>query len=413
MAEQVWDLVIIGGGPAGLAAGIYGSRSRLKTAILQKGKPGGQASTTQEIENYPGFSRGTTGPALMEAMTVHAKSFGTEILSEEVVDLELEGDIKVIKTRKGHEYLTKAVILAPGAVPRSLNIKGEHVFRGKGVSTCATCDADFFEELDVVVVGNGDAAVEEAMYLTKFAESVTIIVIHDEGVLDCNKTSAERAFANPKIKWVWNSVLEEIKGDGLVERVAIKNLKTMELSEMETNGVFFFVGTVPKTEMLKGKVDLDSQGYIITNEQMETSLPGVYAAGDACVKYLRQVITAAADGAIAAVAAEKYLAEEAGFKQMVLDVDGPVMVAFWAPQNEASIAAISELEKVAQATQGAVKLVKIDACRNQGIAKKYGVEMEAIPSVIFLKAGQVIAKISYSLEEVKSLIKYYQTNNIY
>ncbi|OLN32064.1 thioredoxin-disulfide reductase [Desulfosporosinus metallidurans] len=309
---EVYDILIVGGGPGGMAAAIYGSRSRLKTGILEKGKLGGQAATTEELENYPGFSRGQTGPALMESMAEHAVSFGTEIIREEVVELELGGDIKRVKTKSGHEYQSKTLVLATGSEPKSLNIKGELSHRGKGVSYCATCDADFFEELDVVVVGNGDAAVEEAMYLTKFAETVTLIVRRDEGNLRCNKTSAERAFANPKIKWVWNSVLEEIKGDGLVDSVVVKNIKTGELSEMETNGVFFFVGTVPKTNILQGKVNLDEQGYIVTNELMETSVSGVYAVGDARVKFLRQVVTATSDGAIAAVATEKYLAEKEG-----------------------------------------------------------------------------------------------------
>jgi thioredoxin reductase (NADPH) len=395
--SEIYDLIIVGGGPAGLSAGVYGSRSRLKTAILQKGKPGGQAATTQDLENYPGFSRGTTGPALMEAMADHAQSFGTEIIREEVVDLELDGEVKVLKGKSGKEYLAKTVILAPGAEPRSLNIKGERALRGKGVSYCATCDADFFEELDVVVVGNGDAAVEEAMYLTKFAETVTIIVIHDEGVLDCNKASAELAFANPKIKWVWNSVLTEIKGDGLVESVMIKNIKTGEITEMETNGVFFFVGTVPKTEILKGKVELNEQGYIITNELMETSVPGVYAAGDARMKYLRQVITAASDGAIAAVAAEKYLAEEEGFKERVLTSQEPVLVAFWAPQVEASIEAVSLLEKKVAEAEGKVKLVKIDTYRNQRVAKRYGIT--EIPSVVVFKQGEAMGKFIGPLNE--------------
>ncbi|MGI6066390.1 MAG: thioredoxin-disulfide reductase [Bacillota bacterium] len=389
--SEIYDLLIVGGGPAGLAAGIYGSRSRLKTAILQKGKPGGQAATTSDLENYPGFSRGTTGPQLMGHMAKHAESFGTEILSEIVVDMELDGDIKKLKGKSGKEYQAKTVILAPGAQPRSLNIKGEHAFRGKGVSYCATCDADFFEELDIVVVGNGDAAIEEAMYLTKFAETVTIIVIHDEGILDCNKASAELAFANPKIKWVWNSVLHEIKGDGLVESVMIKNIKTGELSEMQTNGVFFFVGTVPNTEILKGKVDLNEHGYIITNNLMETSVSGVYAAGDAREKYLRQVITAASDGAIAAVAAEKYLAEEEGFKERVLNAKEPLMVVFWAPQNEESIAAVSTLEKIVGTKEGNVKLVKIDTYRNQRVAKRYDVSV--IPSVLFFQNGKLLDKI--------------------
>lgn len=312
--SNLYDILIIGGGPGGMAAAIYGSRSRLKTAILEKGRLGGQAATTEELENYPGFSRGQTGPVLMESMAEHAISFGTEIIHEEVIDLELEADMKRVRTKSDREYLAKTIILATGAEPKSLNIKGEHSHRGKGVSYCATCDADFFEELDVIVVGNGDAAVEEAIYLTKFAETVTLIVRRTEGNLRCNKTSAERAFANPKIKWVWDSVLEEIRGDGLVDSVVIKNLKTEEFSLMETNGVFFFVGTAPKTNILQGKVKLNQEGYIITNDLMETSLPGVYAVGDVREKFLRQVVTAVSDGATAAVAAEKYLAEAESLK---------------------------------------------------------------------------------------------------
>jgi thioredoxin reductase (NADPH) len=389
--SEVYDIIVVGGGPAGLAAGIYGSRSRLKTAILSKGKPGGQAATTQELENYPGFSRGTTGPALMDSMAQHASSFGTEILREEAVALDLEGEIKLITTRSKKEYRTRTVILAPGAEPRSLNIKGEHSLKGKGVSFCATCDADFFEDLDVVVVGNGDAAIEEAMYLTKFAETVTIIVIHDEGVLDCNKVSAERAFDNPKIKWIWNSVLDEIKGDGLVESVLVKNIKTGELTDLATNGVFFFVGSVPKTDLVKGKIELDAQGYIITNDLMETSLPGVYAAGDVRAKYLRQVITAASDGAIAAVAIEKYLAEEDSFKERVLEAPGLVMVVFWSPQNEASFEVISMLEQLAGQYQD-LRLVKMDTYRNQRVAERYGVK--EIPNVLFFRNGAEMARVA-------------------
>lgn len=403
MAE-IYDIVIVGAGPGGLAAGIYGSRSRLKTIILQKGRPGGQAATTEDLENYPGFGKGTTGPALMQAMADHAESFGTEIVRDEVIDVELEGDIKKIKTKSGNEYQAKILILALGAEPRTLNIKGENKFRGKGVSYCATCDADFFQELDVVVVGNGDAAVEEAMYLTKFAESVTIIVIHDEGILDCNKVSAEKAMANPKIKWVWSSILQEVKGDGLVETVVIKNIKTGEQSEIPINGVFFFVGTVPKTDLVKGKVDLDEQGYIITNEQMGTSVPGVYAVGDCRVKFLRQVVTAASDGAIAAVAAEKYLAEEEGFKQQVLNSKEPVMVAFWAPQIEESITAMSDLERWMEESCKVVKLVKIDTYRNQRLVKRYAVEK--IPSVLLFHKGELISRLngSFTLKELDNLL---------
>ena len=214
--SEIYDIIIVGGGPAGLAAGVYGSRSRLKTVVLQKGTPGGQAATTEELENYPGFPRGTKGPELMKAMADHAESFGTEILNEEVVDLDLDGEIKLVKTKSGKEYQSKIVILAPGAAPRTLNIKGEQEFRGKGVSYCATCDADFFEELDVVVVGNGDAAIEEAMYLTKFAETVTIIVIHDEDS-DCNRSALEKALPTPRLMGLEFGAGRD-QGDGIVKR---------------------------------------------------------------------------------------------------------------------------------------------------------------------------------------------------
>ena len=396
----IYDLLIVGGGPGGLAAGIYGSRARLKTAILEKGRPGGQASTTEEMENYPGFFEDVTGPGIMAQFAAHAQRFGTEIIKATVVDLDLTGPVKKVIAKDGTEYLAHSVIFAPGAEPRTLNIKGEHNLRGRGVSYCATCDADFFEELDVVVIGNGDAAIEEAMHLTKFAESVTIIVIHEEGILDCNRASAEKAFENPKLKWVWNSTIEEIHGDELVESVSIKNIKTGEISSLEVNGVFFFVGTVPKTEFLKGHVELDEQGYIITDETMETNVEGVYAVGDARVKYLRQVITAAADGAIAAVAAEKFLAENETFRTRVLEAEQPVLLAFWAPQIEESFQTVELLEKIAAARDD-IKLVKLDTYRNKKTADRYGITQT--PSVLLFKDGAPCGRLEGPVTEAQVL----------
>ncbi len=405
--SEVYDILVVGAGPGGLAAGIYGSRARLKTAVIEKGRPGGQAASTMEMENYPGTFREATGPGIMKNFTEHAEHFGTAILKGTVSDVDFSGPIKKVMTKDGDTYEAKSVILSPGAEPRSLNIKGEGKLRGKGVSYCATCDADFFEELDVVVVGNGDAAIEEAMYLTRFAESVTIIVIHDEGTLDCNKASSEKAFRNKKLKWVWNSVLDEIVGDELVEKVVLKNIKTGELSEMETNGVFFFVGTVPKTDFLKGKIELNEQGYIVTNDLMETNVPGVYGVGDARVKYLRQVVTAAADGAIAAVAAEKYLDEMEHFRESVLDKKEPVLLAFWAPQVEESFEVLANLEKIVEGKNGAVSLAKLDTYRNKKTSANYGVTQ--CPTVVLFKDGEPLGKLegaaAITTDAVEELLK--------
>lgn len=386
MSKQ-YDLLIIGGGPGGLAAGIYGSRAKLKTAIIEKKKnPGGQAATTEAMENYPGFSHGTTGPELMKRMAEHAVDVGTDIIRADVLEILNKGEQKVIKTRDGEEYITKTLVIATGAEPRVLGVKGEGEFRGRGVSYCATCDADFYTDLDVVVVGNGDAAVEEAIYLTRFANSVTIIVIHDEGVMDATKVIQERAYANPKIKFVWNSVLDEIVGDELVTGVKVKNIKTNAISDLACDGVFFFVGTVPKTELVKDLVELDSWGYIPTTDKMETNVPGIFAVGDIRQKYLRQVITAAADGAIAATAAEKFISEIESFTEDVLDSRKPVLVCFWSPTVKSTFETINMLENIGLDEKN-VKLVKIDTYKNRLIADRY--QVNAVPTLLYFVNGEL------------------------
>lgn len=394
--SDMYDILIIGGGPAGLAAAVYGSRARLKTAVIEQGRPGGQAATTEELENYPGFFEQATGPALMEKFTAHAARFGAVTIKGQVVDLQPDGPVKTVTLKNGDVISARSLILAPGAQPRTLGIKGESKLRGKGVSYCATCDADFFEDLDIAVVGNGDAAIEEALYLTKFANEVTVVVLHDEGILDCNKASAEKAFENPKLKWLWHSSIEEIVGDEIVEGIIVKDLKTGALSEKEVNGVFFFVGTVPKTGFLQGNIKLDDQGYIPTNDQMETDVAGVYAAGDARVKYLRQVVTAASDGAIAAVAAEKYLAETEFLREKVLEAPTLVWLAFWAPQSEKSLQAVSMLEAVTARSEG-VTLCKVDTYRNRKTAAAYGVT--EIPAVLLFDGGQLAGRLDGEFTE--------------
>ncbi|MDR0879806.1 MAG: thioredoxin-disulfide reductase [Clostridioides sp.] len=311
--ENVYDLVIVGAGPAGLAAGLYGSRAKLNTLIIEKDKTGGQIVITHEVANYPGSVQNATGPSLIARMVEQSDEFGAKRIKDTIEDVSLEGDIKILKGQKD-EYRAKSVIIASGASPRKIGCPGEKELTGKGVSYCATCDADFFEDFEVFVVGGGDSALEEAMYLTKFARKVTIV--HRRQGLRCAKSIEEKARANEKIEWMLDTVIEEIKGDGILESVVFKNTITGETNEYfadeedGTMGVFVFVGLVSQTDVFKGKVNMSDQGYIITDAEMQTNIPGVYAAGDCRDKSLRQVVTAAADGAIAAVNADKYVGEK-------------------------------------------------------------------------------------------------------
>ncbi len=309
--NKVYDVIIIGAGPAGLSAALYAGRARLSTLIIEKDKDGGQIVLTSEVENYPGCLEGESGPTLIDRMAHQAEHFGAEKVYDEILEVKLEGKEKVIKGKKG-EYTGKTVIIATGASSRPIGCPGEKTFTGKGVSYCATCDGNFFEDFEVFVVGGGDTAVEEAMYLTKFARKVTII--HRREELRAAKSIQEKAFANPKMNFIWNSAVKEIKGEGLVNSMVLENLKTGELTEIVADeddgifGIFVFIGYTPKTQIFEGIINLEN-GYIVTDENMKTNIEGVYAAGDVRVKSLRQVVTAAADGAIAAVQAEKYLAD--------------------------------------------------------------------------------------------------------
>ena len=397
-----YDLIVLGGGPAGMASAIYGSRSRLKTLVLEaKRKTGGQPGTYHDMENYPGVPE-TTASELMENFRTHAEKFGTEFERGEVKDLTVNGFEKVIKTKKDEEYRAKSVIIATGAEPRKLGVKGEEAFKGKGVSYCATCDADIFTDLDVVVIGNGNSAVEESIYLSKFVNKITMIVIHDEGVMDAEKILQEKAMENEKIEFVWNSVLEEVKGEGLVEKAVVKNIKNGETQELDCSGVFFFVGRVPSTDFLEGVVDLTEHGYVKTNKQMETSAPGVYAVGDVRDKVVRQVITAAGDGATAAVMAQGYIEEEEYWQNHVVNSDKPALVAFWSVTDQESMDVISHLEGMELEDKG-YKFIKIDTYKNRLISDRYNIE--EIPTLLKLESGEVSSKlVSPDKEKIEELI---------
>lgn len=312
--EKIYDIIIIGGGPAGLAAGLYGSRAKLETLIIERDKTGGQIVTTDEVANYPGSIPNATGPSLIARMVEQCEEFGTTRIKDSVEKIEVEGQYKIVKCEK-ETYKTKTVIIATGAVPRKLGAPGEKELTGKGVSYCATCDADFFEDFEVFAVGGGDTAVEEAMYLTKFARKVTLVHRRDE--LRAAKSIQEKAFKNEKLEIMYDTVVEEIKGDGILESIVFKNRKTEEVFEIKapeedgTMGLFCFIGYLPNTEVFKGLIDMNDSGYIISDSNMKTNVDGIFAAGDCTEKLLRQVITASADGAIASVSAEKYI--EANF----------------------------------------------------------------------------------------------------
>lgn len=307
--DKVYDIIVLGAGPAGLTAASYAGRARMDTLLIEGTKDGGQIVITNEIENYPGSLEEESGPSLIARMTKQVEKFGADRVTDTIVDVELEGKVKHLKGNHG-DYYAKAVVIATGASPRPIGCPGEKEFTGKGVSYCATCDANFFEDFEVYVVGGGDSAVEEAMYLTKFARKVTLVHRRDE--LRAAKSIQEKAFANPKMAFMWNTTIEEIKGDGVVTSMIVKDTKTGETREIEadeedgTFGIFVFVGFDPKSQLFEGKLEMENR-YILTDKYMHTSVPGVFAAGDVIVKHLRQVVTACGDGAVAATEAQHYV----------------------------------------------------------------------------------------------------------
>src|SRR4030043_2128533 len=304
---KVYEVIIIGGGPAGLTAGLYASRARLHTLLIESALFGGQMTTTEMIENYPGFPQGVTGDELSRLMEEQAKRFGMETINGEVIEVTPDRDQKIIRTDES-TCLGETIIICTGTEYRKLGVPGEKEYAGKGVSYCATCDGAFFKDSQIVVVGGGDSALTEALFLTKFVKELTII--HRRDALRGTKIYQERVLTNPKIKFLWNSIVQEIKGDMIVHSIVVKNVKTGEIKEFETDGAFLFVGLSLRTHFLKGIVQMDGGGYILTNEDCETSEKGIFAAGDCRKKLLRQITTAVGDGATAAFAAQKYLEEK-------------------------------------------------------------------------------------------------------
>lgn len=302
----LWDVVIIGGGPAGLTAGLYAGRAQMKTLLLENAAPGGQIFSTWTVENYPGFPDPISGPDLSKLFEDHATRWGTEIRYEEAAGISVEDGRVVIATGKA-PIRARTAIITTGAHPRYLGVPGEKEYFGRGVSYCAVCDGALFKGKELVVVGGGDSALEESLFLTRYATRLTIV--HRRNDFRGSKHLQTRTQQHEKINFVLDSVVEEIKGGELVEKVVVRNVKTGEKSEIKTDGVFVYIGMVPNTDFLKGSVNLNELGYVQTDENFMTNLPGVFAAGDVRGHGLAQIVTAAAEGALAAMSAEKYVAE--------------------------------------------------------------------------------------------------------
>lgn len=382
--DSIYDLIIVGGGPAGLAAAIYAGRSERRTLLLEKGSYGGRINDTYEIRNYPGTIV-DSGQHLMEKFREHAASHPTvELKRTTVTEIRKEGDLFVVGTKRRGDFKAHSVVLDLGTRPRELGIKGEQEFTGHGVAYCATCDAEFFKGKEIYVLGAGDQAIEESDYLTGFASKVTIVVLHEKGHLDCNEVAAEHAYKNPKIDFVWSSTVQEIKGGDHVESLVLKNVDTGEVREVKADGLFFFVGMVPQTEMVRDMVECDHSGYIKVNEKMETNVPGLYAVGDCTQTFLRQVITSAADGAVAAVASERYVKELNQIQDILSPESGNVAFLFYNPYSNEEIQTVGELEnKLA----GEWKIYRQDITRQNLLYQN--LKVGGTVSAAFYRGGQL------------------------
>ena len=373
------QLVIIGGGPAGLTSAIYGRRAGLDVLVLEKGSFGGQITITDEIENWPGVKK-ATGQELATSLREHAEVFKPEFRDCSVTGIHIKDGHKIITTNKG-DIQADAVIIASGANFKKAGCPGELEFIGKGVSYCAVCDGAFFEELEVAVIGGGNTAVEEAVYLTQFASQVYII--HRRDSFRADKIPVDRAMANPKIVPVWDSVVESIVGSDMVDKLVLKNVKTGEISDLPVSGVFVFIGTEPNIEFLGDLVEKRG-GWIKTNEKMETSVEGILAAGDVRDKYLRQVVTAAADGAIAAMSAYDYITAELYLQSALFEPKSAVALVT-SSIDEKQIHLASAVE--AWLKESGKSMVFIDGYRNARMKEKLGVT--ALPSLVRLEKGEI------------------------
>ncbi|MEK3861921.1 FAD-dependent oxidoreductase [Paenibacillus sp. FSL H7-0716] len=393
---EQYDVVIIGGGAAGLTAGIYCGRAKLKTLLLEKSLVGGLATYTNEIENYPGFPEGTTGTDLMGLFHKQAKKFGVDFKMTDVKSVSVAEEIKVVETFRVR-YECKVIIIASGGKPRITGAANEDMFLyDKGISFCATCDAAANTGKTVMVVGSGDAAIEEGMFLTKFADKVIVSVMHDHGKMDCNEIAKTQALENPKMEFMWNTVVSSFEGEERLNSVVLKNLKANELQNVKVDSCFLFIGYTPNTEIVSEVVELNRNGYVRINEKMETNIPGVFAAGDVCDKFLKQVATAVGDGAIAGYGAEKYISECEVYEHQILNQGKASVVYLWNATDPSCRELLPLIEGFEQ-SHSDVRVTKVDVYKSPGLAAKLGID--SVPSIVYLDNGKVQKVITQKINE--------------
>jgi len=387
-----YDVVVIDGGPGGMTAALYAGRARLKTLLIEKSLIGGMATYTSEIENYPGFPEPIDGIELMKLFDKQFRRFGVDVKLTDVQSVSVECNTKIVSTFRT-DYHAKAVIIATGNKPRLTGAKNEERFlNDKGISFCATCDAARNTGKRIMVIGSGDAAIEEGMFLTKFAREVLVSVIHNEGIMDANKVAQEKALANPKMKFIWNTVVESFEGDDMLKQVVLKNIKTGELMPYDVDTCFLFIGYVPNTKIFEGLVEMTNRGYIKTNENMETSREGFYAVGDCRDKTLRQVATAVGDGAIAGFMVEKYVEELEYLQKEIFEANGLIMAFIYNAVEAVDREYLARIEQIQKLYSEKVQLRRIDIYKSDRIACK--LSYTKTPSLIFMKNGNILENIT-------------------